>query len=361
MEFVEHNAESLKLLIESQQFKTWNDIPISYHRALSHLANPNLKEGDVLLITITENKELVGYLGFLPDNFVSDNQKNHVAWVTCFWVKPALRGKNIATQLIQRAKKTWGGCLIISGMVPQTEKIYLNSGLFDKAYSFEGIKVFTGFDLSNWLPPKHILFRKLVGVLKMADLVLSVLNKASFKLKNNKVSENQISIAVFDDTLQSFLDHQAKNYCTQKGFKAWKWLMENPWVLENRRAEHRYYFTAVAKRFLNIAYQIKNGEGKIIAFLMLTINNKTLKVPALYGYDQAENEITQLIVQSIKKHHVASFISYQPQLVNAINHGKLKGFYKKAQKRKIFIGTAIDYHNFNASQFQDGDGDLGFT
>ncbi len=358
MEFKTFHKSSLKTLIESEVFQSWNNIPISFHRAISHIANPRALEKDVLLIIVTDDEQLIGYLGLLPDDLIFNTQKQHVAWLSCLWLDAAYRGKQIVQQMLKIANKNWGENMLISGVVPQIEKIYSKSGYFNHIFELKGLKIYAGFDFSTWLPPKHAIFRKTQGLLKVAD---NFFNLFCFVKTQDIQSNINCNKAIFNDALQQFLAKTASPYLAQKSFIDWQWMLTYPWVLEKGKPEPRYYFTSVADQFQYLSYQFANKEDEIVGFVIFNIRDKTLKMPALYGFEQIENELLVLIKQIIKQYNIASFVTFQDGLINAIQNGKLSGYYKKEQSRKIFIGNSINFNALSQDLFQDGDGDLGFT
>lgn len=365
MEYKTYTAQTLGQLIESELFANWKDIPISKIRAQSQIVNPRVKQGDVLLICALENNELAGYLGLLPDDVFIKGVSSHLAWLSCIWINNQFRGKKIAQKLIEKAEEFWGQNLLITGVVPQIEKIYFNSGIFDKAVELHGLKLFTGFDLQTWLPPKHSFFNKVKEVLKKLDAALDIL-PSSFPISLAKGFVISKTIQLLDDTnfnenLKNFIDEHGENFHFQKGAKEWQWMINNPWIKDAGVADPKYYFSSAAKRFVNLPFQITNADGEIVAFMLLTIREKAMKVPILYGYENAKNELLLTIAETIKKYKISSFLTFQSALVADIRKGNLRGLYKKAQTRKIFIGNGLDAKDFSASQFQDGDGDLGFT
>ena len=94
-----------KLLIEfinHSNYNTLDIVPITEHRALSQIQNPRLHENDILLLLAYKEKELVGYLGVLPDKINFNNKFEKCGWLSCLWVKPEQRGFQIAKLLLDK-------------------------------------------------------------------------------------------------------------------------------------------------------------------------------------------------------------------------------------------------------------------
>lgn len=361
MEFKSYTAQTLNQLIESDSFNNWENIPISKIRAQSQIVNPRAKQDDVVLICALENNKLAGYLGLLPDDIFLKGSSTHLAWLSCIWINNQFRGQKIAQKLIEKAEEYWGQNLLITGVVPQIEKIYFNSGVFDKAVELHGLKLFTGLDLQTWLPPKYPFLNKMKDFLTFLDLGLGFVQYVKIKKSTHPNSVQQVNGTNFDENLTAFINEQTQGSHFQRGAKEWLWMINNPWIKDAGIAEPKYYFSSAAKRFINLPFQVTNSEGEIIAFMLLTIRDKAMKIPVLYGYENAQNELLLTIAEVIKQYKIASFLTFQPSLVKSLENGDMSGLYKKPQTRKIFIGNAFDAKGFSDSQFQDGDGDLGFT
>ena len=97
------NRRGLKEFIESDEFEKMPHIPISRHRAYSQINNPRLKENDILLLISYHDGEMSGYLGALPDDILINNLNEHCAWMSCIWINPKMRGRNIAYTLVSEA------------------------------------------------------------------------------------------------------------------------------------------------------------------------------------------------------------------------------------------------------------------
>ena len=103
MNIVTLNKSQLLQFINSDEFNTLPNIPISYIRAVSHINNPRANENDVLLILIYLDFGLAGYLGIVPDLIFKNDKPEKIGWMSCIWVHQNARGKGLAKTLTNKA------------------------------------------------------------------------------------------------------------------------------------------------------------------------------------------------------------------------------------------------------------------
>ena len=68
MQIKTYDALELFELLKSEDFSKMQIVPISTHRADSHILNPRQQKGDVLMIIAYEGADMVGYLGVFADD-----------------------------------------------------------------------------------------------------------------------------------------------------------------------------------------------------------------------------------------------------------------------------------------------------
>jgi len=77
------NKAQLLTFIYSEEYKNLTFIPITKHRAISHIHNPRADDDDIILFLAYENEELVGYLGVLADKIYYQNSPIKCGWLSC--------------------------------------------------------------------------------------------------------------------------------------------------------------------------------------------------------------------------------------------------------------------------------------
>ena len=80
------NKQLLSEFINSREYQKLKHLPISKHRAISHIKNPRANDTDILLLLAFQNKQLVGYLGVLPEQIINNNKVEKWGWLSCLWI-----------------------------------------------------------------------------------------------------------------------------------------------------------------------------------------------------------------------------------------------------------------------------------
>src|SRR5215216_4877386 len=114
MEIKTLTPAQLQAFIETDEFKAMPVIPISTHRALSHVTNPRVEPNDVIMIMAYEEDKMVGYLGVLADRIYNDTGSFKCGWLSCMWVDPTLRGRGIAKHLLSTAFANWQNHILVT-------------------------------------------------------------------------------------------------------------------------------------------------------------------------------------------------------------------------------------------------------
>ncbi len=146
------NKKKLKDFVESKEYKTLPTLPISYHRAISHINNPRAHDNDILLIIAYENNQMLGYLGILPDDIYVHNTKFHFGWLSCIWVSPLARGKGIAKKLVIAAYESYQQHLMITNFTYEAGTLYNKLNIFTDLIPLRGIRYYRKMCLANILP-----------------------------------------------------------------------------------------------------------------------------------------------------------------------------------------------------------------
>jgi len=361
------NKKSLFDYVHSPQFGSGKDIPITKHRALSQLNNPHLEEDDIIMILAFETNVLVGYLGILPDVIYGNDQNpNRVGWLSCLWVSPNSRGQGISLELINHALMFWNNNILSADYVPFTKNIY------DKTNSFEsepftkiGLRMYIKADLATILPPKKIVFSKIKPLLKLMDLGMnSILNlRLRFYQKNIADLTFEYPTQV-DDEMEILIRaaHDKKQFRRSKA--ELNWILNNPWILSSNQKsalDNKYHFSSTSKSFEFKMVKVRNLDKELVAILIFSLNNRSLKLPYLFHINNLEIAV-RTINFYIQEWDINTFTTFHTDLSNKIKISKNPSIFTKKIKRNYMISKALsDIINRNESTFQDGDGDCVFT
>ena len=367
MEFRSLNKSTLQEYVESPNFGKDEEIPISFHRAISHINNPRINATDTLLILAEENGELLGYLGLLPELFFPENGPIiKIGYISCFWVSAKSRGKGLSQQLISMAHFTYRGYIMLSDYVPATKKIYEKTGFFaELPLHKKGIRLYLKSDFQTLLPPKKLLFKKNIPALKLVDSSLNSLFNARQKALNFPLTDLTVETVkeVDEEIEQLILEKGGKNYFQRKK-RELNWIVKFPWILsahEKDEINRKYYFTSTEKSFENKLIKLKNKEGELVSFFFFTIKNGSIKLPYFYTNSDVKYSIIALN-HLLQAWNAKTFTTYHPKLVAVLKTGKTPAFHKKEIRRNFLIDKQLSKLITHVNLFvQDGDGDAAFT
>lgn len=361
------NKSELRQYIDSEEYKKSENLPISWHRAISQINNPRVNENDALIILAEENGELLGYLGVLPDFLYPKNQPIiKVGWLSCIWVSAKGRGKGISQKLIAHAHFKWKGFILLTEYVPSIKRMYDASGFFiPEPLSKKGIRLYLKSDFVTLLPPKKAVFANNLKALSIVDKAFNGLldvkkKSSSFSLGNLILEE----IQEVDDEIESLIiGHNSKDYF-QRRKREINWIINYPWVLMNDEKEEfhkKYYFTSNEDIFENKLFKMKDTAGKLNAFFFFTNRNGNVKLAYFYQNCKTSNSITA-INYLLNKWDAKTFTTYHPKLVTALKTAKIPAFYKKEFTRFYLVDKQLSKIITHINLFvQDGDGDCAFT
>ena len=367
MEIKTYNKDQLAELINSDLFKTMPVIPISTHRAISHIHNPRADKDDTLMIIVYEKNEMIGYLGVLADRIYTLNEEElKCGWLSCMWVDPVLRGKGIAKQLLATAFKTWNDHLLVTEFTPEAKGLYDRSGGFNDLRVNEGLRCYLRFNLHEVVPKKGEKYKKYIPLLRIVDIMANVPNSVRLLFHKPKLNAGlrfEI-IKEIDKDLDSYILSKSKNSFERRTADDINWILRYPWLKESVPTVEsmRYHFSSVADKFLNTNVIIKEGN-RIVGYLLLTIRDGHLKVP--YGYFEREirMDVIQYIYSIMMDQRLNMLTVFHKDIVAYISSHSTPFIYKRHIKRNYIISKALDAHFSDREELdiQDGDADCAFT
>lgn len=352
------NKHQLLLFIESDIYKTMPILPISKHRAISHIKNPRANDNDVLLILAYEDNNLLGYLGILPDDiYAYSGEIFHVGWLSCIWVSPIARGKGIAKMMVLKAYEAFNHQLLITNFTREAGLLYNKLGIFENLPDLVGDRFYRKMCLAKILPNRFPKTSSLKFLFKLFDASFNLFWSPFVKKKNNDLK----IVSVFPSK-----DYLIKSniFNVLVGFKRseidFKWIETYPWIKQVKtksKEAKKYHFSSEEKQFESMFLQISQKD-EVLGYIKYIYRNGHLRIPyILYSSKNDEvfaNAITQLVLQKD-----ASYITlFLPDEVKCKLN--FRYIYKKSIKRQFKITTALN-RKINAITIFDGDGDASFT
>lgn len=358
MEYISYNKDSLKKFIESGEYKTFSFLPVSLHRAISHINNPRADKDDILLIIAKENNQLAGYLGLLTDQIFQDGNSIKVAWLSTLYVDTAFRGKKIANKLLNLANEFYNDSILITEFTPEAERLYQRSNYFNYLEPLEGERYYFRSDLANTLPRKNSRYVKLTPLLKGIDkLVNCFVNlKPQHKINFTDFEYHITSSLTTEDC--NFIEKEEETFFNRKS-KELLWIISYPWVLKESKKLDNYLFSATSKEFKTEILRI-TSNNKIISLLIYTIRDGIMKIGYVFGNNK--EAIANCLPVIVKRNLIKTLISYDKELNTIINHKEtLSIIYQKKSLRKFLIHKNLQKKIYDYKGISGGDGDCIFT
>jgi hypothetical protein len=367
IEIKQLNKKQLLEYVNSDDFRTGTDIPITFHRALSQTKNPRMKEEDVILLLAFNEEILVGYLGILPDTIFPENKEPvRIGWLSCLWVSPKARGKGISIKLISKSLKLWNNHILSADYVPSTKIIYDSTNQFiDKPYSKKGIRLYIKSDFYNLLPQKKTIYFNLKWLFKAIDFFVNLLLTIRLIFYKEEVSHLLFEyVDHIDEEVNNFIVTKQKKELFKRNKEEFNWIIQNPWILSAKEKDSlnkKYYFSSTTKSFNFYSIKVRNSENKLIAFLIYSKRNNTLKLPYLY-HDNCIDAVIKTLTYHLIKWKIKTFTTYNSELAQSLMNKKMPIIFRKEIVRNYMISSIFKEEIFNSDiEIQDGDGDCSFT
>ncbi len=362
IEIVGLNKKQLAEFVSQADYLDMPFVPISRHRAKSHVQNPRADEADTLLLLAYEADEMVGYLGVLADALYLNNAAEKCGWLSCMWINPIHRGKGIAKKLVEQALKDWEGRILVTEFTGPAKGLYDKIGQWNDLRSLQGRRVYIRFDLAEILPPKKPIFQKIKPLLRFLDFISNALVDLRF-LFYSKKAKHLVSkqISELDQETKDFIKPFKGSELFRRGIDELQWMLDYPWVLgsaEETEESKKYHFSSIDKSFDFYPLKIYQEE-KLIAFLILAKRHNRLKIPYLYTQGK-EDEVWAIVQDFIVEHRIKTFTVFHPTLLQKVAKGP--GLWTKFVQRKFIIGKVFSQPSGQIDGIiRDGDADCAFT
>lgn len=351
------NRTELQNFVSSGKFAEYGFLPITEHRAASHIKNPKADAEDVLLTLAFDEDQLAGYLGTLPDFFMIDGKKQKFAWLSTLYVSEKFRGKKIAQKLLEKVFESYGNNIAITEFTKEAENLYNKTKQFDYIPPKTGKRYYFRTDFQTMVSEKKPKAKPFKPLFSAADFIIgSGISALDFFTPKPKFKYETLSS--IDNESSAFLGKFPKNRTPEDI----SWFLENPWVLEAGKPEEKYLFSSYSKEFKYFWVKIYNSENQLSTCALLLLRDGHLKIPYLFSENDLKNFLF-FLEWFIAEKKVKMLTSYQTELNRTIEEKGLRTLYQKDfERRYMFHKTLLRNlpKNFRPN-FQDGDGDCALT
>ncbi len=363
MEIKSYTTGTILEFVSSELFSKLKNIPISKYRALSYAHHPRAAASDKILFVAFENDEVAGYVGALPDKVYDDGKWKRMSWLSCFWVDPEFRGKNVSNQLFESVMKEWDNSILITNMQPGTQKIYERTDYYHPLAFKVGIRGYLRFCLAEILPPRGGVFARIKLLLRAIDFLFNLVNAIRLVFYPGYKMDPEINYKYVEEIgaeAEELINSCNESYLVRRGKQELEWIQRYPWILEEEEDSEskKYYFSSVSKRFFYQQVEFHNEAGTVTAFLLLSIRNNHLTVPYAFFNEGMESVLIRFLFNTMLDYQLNILTVFHPALSEKVKKSSSPFLIKKKILRPYFIPKTLDLPDL---AFQDGDGDCVFT
>lgn len=361
MEIKTYTAAQLVAFTESPQFKEIKHLPVSRLRAWSHLHNPRLVAEMPMMYMAWVNGDVAGYRMVLCDTIFANGKTKPVCWYSCVWVNPEMRGMGIAKALVNRCLEDWGGRIFGADAVPESRSLYLSTGLYKGELYLEGTRAYLRANFADIIIKKKPALAPLKPLLQVGDSILSLFVPS----KAPPLPQSVEVITFVDDKTAAFIQPYLDKLLVKRDKDDLNWITQYPWIRsgEPDHESKRYYFSSVAKRFGFVQWLLKNNEGKIVGYAMLSVRDGHLKTPYVFVEDEYIATLAQAINSYMVTEGLTMLTTFHPGLAQYFKQHKRPYIFVKSVRREYFVSNAVSQYVKMGAQpnICDGDGDQAFT
>ena len=356
----------LETFIYSPEFQEMPVIPISRHRAISHINNPRVEQDDVIMVMAYEEERMVGYLGVFADRIHLNGQALKAGWLSCMWVDPNMRGKGIAKKLLAKVLETWDQRILVTEFTKAAKGLYDRSEAFQDLKQSDGVRGYLRMDFEGIIHRKRPQLSRFKPIFRFSDALFNLANQPRLKLTQKRARIRWTFVNHIDDKLATFIDQRQENQLTRRLAEDINWIIKHPWILSAPKSDEyskRYHFSAIDKRFEVLNLRLCNNDGESIGYIMLTIRGKYLKVPYFYVEDEYKEEAALIILNLMIDAGLRIITVFHPDLVQYFRKNPQPFIHLRKARRNYIISKVFAEHQ-NAQPevlIQDGDADCAFT
>jgi len=282
------------------------------------------------------------------------------------WVHHTERRKGHAQKLSNLALDKWEGKILYTNFAPESHALYQSLNSFQSLRKYEGIRGYARLNLTTIIPQRKAVLKIFTPLFKLTDIIFNALNDRKLNLSKPKLATDieVVYEKAIDESTYDFIKPFQQKEFMRRDRKTLNWILKYPWVIEMDRpdeAAKRYYFSSVAKRFEQPVLKIFQSE-KLIAVLILTIRDETLKIAFAYFKEEHITIIADIILQIIIDKKISTLTTFHPLLTKHFQNNKSTFLFTKPQFSQYMYGKGFPRNILSQPyHFQEGDSDVAFT
>jgi len=365
MQITEITVAQLPEFVNSKLWQQLCTKPITGLRAISQFHNPRANPNDIALIFASEDDQLIGLVGLLPES-INGQAGKKASSNTCWWVQPE-KGKHLAIPLFLKAFTLCGQSMFMTDCTPHTTGILGKTNWFDFPPINHGIRGFLKFNLHELIPAKLPSTQKLKPLLKLADHIFNFLILPYRIIIQYVIIRDRMQIECLDSLdqeLHTFIELHSQNEFTRRTGKDLEWILKFPWIIGSNTDQTKtwveYPFSHIVGRFEQYFVKI-TSSNQPIGLLLISVRDGHMKVPYAYFDEKDASQLLKVIYQQALLKKAATLTVFNPVLVSMMDSVVHPFIFKRKIKRLVAISKNLfdDYRKYPL--IQDGDGDIVFT
>lgn len=354
------NKQELEKFVSSGEFKQYDFLPITEHRALSHIHNPKATSEQTLLILAFYEGRLAGYMGCLPDYFDIEGTKIRFAWLSTLYVSDEFRGKKVAKALLQKVLDEYDNKVIMAEFTKEAEIFFNHIGSVENIFPKNGKRYYFRADTATVFSGKKEWIKTFTPLLHLVDTIANAL----IGIKNIRTGKPDFRFEVLDK-MDVDIKNLVSSFKSQRTADEISYFIENPWILEGRKRDENYFFSSYAEVFKYKWVKIYNEQGNLETVSLLLLRDGHLRVPYVFSTESSDlKRFIQFLNIFIIQNRIKMMTVYNETLNQKIKESALlSSIYEKDFKRDYLFRKELLLSlpkNFNP-QLQDGDGDCMMT
>jgi hypothetical protein len=367
MEFKVFTVADLGLALLSEDFWLTKTLPITKQRAVSLCHNPRAEKDDPVLLVAYQDKQVVGYLGILPDKIFFNNADHKLGWLTGWWTDPCLATKGVGAILLYKALNTYRDRIGVSGGSKEARKALHASQKFITLKPLKGLDIrfrlnATGAILRRF--PSLKIFRFLFRV---ADAMLDeIVNLRGFFWERRTHIRQRLAfeyVSSIDAETSRFIERHHRHDLTRKGKAELDWIMTYPWIVsapQKDSASKRYFFSSISARFFFLGVKVFAQNNGMVGFLMLSVRNQRMRVVYSHFEDRHAPSIAAAAVYHALAMDVSFLSLYDERLVKSVSGLRCPFWSTQSISRGFFLSKAFADFPLADCRLHGGDGDFAF-
>jgi len=367
MEIKAFTVADLKTALLSEDFWHTKTLPITKHRALSYSHNPRADQDDPLLLVAYQDRQVVGYLGILPDKIFVQDAVHKLGWLTGWWVDPSYAATGVGTVLLFKALNAYQQQIGVSGSSRDARKVLDATQKFRALKDLKGLEIILRHTVTETILRKRPALNPLRLLPRLIDTTIDEignLRSLSWQRRNPILPRMAFEyISAIDEETGQFIQKHSRQDLTRKTAVDLNWIMGYPWILsapQKDSAASRYYFSSRADRFFYLGVKVFERKNEMAGFVMLKVRDDRMSVVYAYFESRYALSITAAVVHHALAMDVRALSLYDEQLVAGFSELGCPCWSAKRVSRGFSISKVFADIPLANCRIHGGDGDLAF-